>query len=250
MIFAEYLIPTLVLITTAYSAISFYFFKNSKENVVKINQIGDAVKETSIETSKKVGELSKNFDESISPSLKSLELEIKNINCHFSSELVLEKLKSNGYKKAKLLSNNKIITGVITEIEGGHEKDELRVSHIIALELENSSILIESYSLALKEPDTKVYEEILKINSRLKVSDFGIKTFNNTVFLIAQSYLVFPKESFHITPLIEALDHLEFAQITLKNKLMILETDYKNISLSDYAEQRIEHDKAIIKTNN
>lgn len=244
MTFTEYLIPTLILITVAYSAISFYFFKRSKENEVNINNVGDAVKKASVETNASVKKLSQNLDESIAPSLKNLELEIKKINCHFSPELVLEKLKANGYPKAKLLSDSKIITGVITSTDDGNESDELRVSHMITLELENSSILIESYCLTLLEPSFEVYEEILKENASLKVSDYGIQVLNNVKFLIAQAYLVYPKESFHVTPFIETLESLEAAQLTLRDKLKKLNVSYKNISLQDYAEHKIEHEKS------
>lgn len=249
MTFTEYLIPTLILITVTYSAIAFYFFKKTKENELEMNKVGDAVKQATVATNDKVNELTQNFDNSIAPSLKNLELEIKNINCHFSAELVLEKLKINGYKKAKLLNDTKIITGVVTATEGANPEDELKVGHMITLELENSSILVESYSLTIEKPSSEVYEEILKENASLKVSDFGIQVFNNVTFLIAQAYLVYPKESFHITPLIEALDHLEIAQLTLRDKLKSLGSNYKNISLSDYAEHRIEHEKSMIESS-
>lgn len=246
MTFSEYLIPTLVLITVTYSTIAIYFFKRSKAHEMQMHKVGNAVKQASIETNEKVSALSKNFDESIAPSLKNLELEIKNINCHFSAELVLDKLKSNGYPNAKLIDDRKIITGVIAADEDSDKKEELKVGHIISLELENSSILVESYSLTLVKPSSKVYEEILKENANLKVSDFGIQILNDITFLIAQAYLVYPKESFHITPLIESLDHLEIAQITLRDKLTTLGANYKNITLGDYAENKIKHDKAML----
>ncbi|MFL7010963.1 hypothetical protein [Enterovibrio norvegicus] len=249
MTFTEYLIPTLILITVTYSTIAFYFFKRNKKNEANMNKVGDAVKKATLATNDKVDELTRNFDKSIAPSLKNLELEIKNINCHFSAELVLEKLKLNGYKKAKLLNDNKIITGVVTATEGARPEEELKVGHMITLELENSSILIESYSLTIEKPSSEVYEEILKENANLKVSDFGIQILNNVTFLIAQTYLVYPKESFHITPLIEALDHLEIAQITIRDKLKSIGSNYTNISLVDYAQQKIEHEKTMIESS-
>ncbi len=253
MAFTEYLIPTLISVTTAYAAIVFYFFKKSKENEMQIKKVGSDVKQASVDTNTKVSELSKNFDEEIVPSLKSLELEIKNINCRFSAELVLEKLQSNdNYPKAKLISDNKIITGVkISDEDGDEGSDEegLMVGHMITLELESSSILIESYCLTIKDPSSKVYEEILKENANLKVSDFGIQTLNDVTFVIAQAYLVYPKESFHITPFIEALDHLEHAQISLRDKFKALGSSYKNISLTDYIEHKVAHDKAMIESS-
>ncbi len=247
--FTEYLIPTLILITAAYSSIAFYFFKKNKENELQMNKVGDAVKQAALATNDKVDELTQNFDSSIAPSLKNLELEIKNINCHFSAELVLEKLKLNGYKKAKLLNDNTIITGVLAAIKGGAPEDKLRVGHMITLELENSSILVESYSLTIEKPSSEVYEEILKENASLKVSDFGIQIVNNVTFLIAQAYVVYPKESFHIIPLIEALDHLENAQIAIREKLKSIGSNYKNVSISDYFEHRVEHEKAMIESS-
>lgn len=249
MTFTEYLIPTLILITAAYSSIAFYFFKKSKANEVKMNNVGDAVKQASVETNANIKKLSKNVDESLAPSIKNLELEIKKINCHFSFDLVLEKLKSNGYPKANILNDHKIITGVITSTEEEDESDEIMIGHMISVELESSSILIESYCLTILEPSFEVYEEILKENANLKVSDYGIQVLNNVTFIIAQAYLVYPKESFHLTPFIEALENLEIAQLALRDKLKALGVSYKNISLRDYAEHKLEHDKAALESS-
>ncbi|MBO2621148.1 hypothetical protein [Shewanella algae] len=246
MTFTEYLIPTLTLITAGYVSIAFYFYKKSqlhKAQIEKVEEANKIVKKSVAETNEKVAGISHSVEDKLVPTLKNIELEIKNINCHLSAEMVLEKLVSNGYKKAKLINDSTIVTGVSLGREDKPEGFEFKVGHIISVELKNSAILIESYSLTIQEPTIEVYEAILKENANLKVSDYGIETINGCTFVIAQSYVIYPKESFHITPLIEALDHLELAQLSLEEKLTSLGSRFKNISIQDYAEARLEHAK-------
>ncbi|HGE6022747.1 TPA: hypothetical protein ACGGR1_003375, partial [Vibrio cholerae] len=168
-----------------------------------------------------------------------IELEIKNINCNFTADLILEKLQRHGYEKAKLVGRNTIVTGVVLGHVDFPEGYKQRVGHVLTLDLDCSSILIESYSLSLNTPDENIYEFLLKENASYKVSDFGIKVVNDITFLIAQAYVVYPKDSFHITPLIETLDHLENAQLSTTNKLIQMGCGFSNISLQDYSKALI-----------
>lgn len=242
MSFTEYLIPTLILITAGYVLIALFYYKKSKlvsETLAKAQEDNSLVTKKYLETNEKISDLSTSFDDSLIPALKNIELEIKNINCNFTADLVLEKLHRHGYEKAKLVGKNTIVTGVILGRADLPEGYEQRVGHVLTLELDCSSILIESYSLSLNAPDQEVYEFLLKENASYKVSDFGIKVVNDITFLIAQAYVVYPKDSFHITPLIEALDHLENAQLSTANKLSQMGCEFTNISLQDYSKARI-----------
>ncbi|MBV0934931.1 hypothetical protein [Marinobacterium weihaiense] len=240
--FTEYLIPTLTLISAGYAFIAFYFYKKTRlraEEYSRSEEMNKFVRKSIVETNDKVTGISSHLDQKFTPAIKNIEHEIKKINCQFSAEMILEKLKSNGYEKASLINDKTIITGVIIEKEGEEENTDLKVGHVVSVEVENSAILIESFSLTLEASSKEIYEAILSENANMKVSDFGIQFINDKCFLMSQSYIIYPKDTFHITPLIEMLDHLENSQVSLELKLKSIGARFENITIKEYAEARI-----------
>lgn len=173
---------------------------------------------------------------SVYPTLDQIELETKKAYINFTQENILEKLQENGYKNSVIIGEGKIFTGVLFEI---NDEEKIQIGHSIILDTKNTSIMVESFCLGVEKTNLELYKEILTENHRVKLSGFGVETIEETTYIIAQTYFFYPKDLFHIAPLIQSLDFLEYAHIALSKKLKSLGFPFKNITFKQYLDCRL-----------
>ncbi|MBY4627285.1 hypothetical protein, partial [Vibrio parahaemolyticus] len=215
--------------------------KETKENIEEIGSTHEYVKKGVDGMTSKVDNIADEINSTISPLLKSVETEVKKIHCDFDKDIILKRLQENGYTKAKFLDSGKIFSIISWNVSDDDEEPEyIDIHHMITIDSENSTILIESLSVAIEgEVKSEIYKDILEVNYDLKSSNFGItELFSGITAVTAQDYLVFPKNTFHIHPLIEALDDLERAFVSLRGLFQDKKYDFVDINLEYMASVR------------
>ncbi|WP_274018276.1 hypothetical protein [Vibrio parahaemolyticus] len=244
MFFQEFFIPVAIATTVLYLLIALVLFKRTKETKDNIKEIGsnhEYVKKGVDGMTSKVDNIADEINSTISPLLKSVETEVKKIHCDFNKDIILKRLQENGYTKARFLESGKIFSIIAWNISDDDADPEyIDIHHMITIDTDNSTILIESLSVAIEgEVKAEVYKEILEANYDLKSSDFGITELSDGITaVIAQDYLVFPKNTFHIHPLIEALDDLERAFVSLRSVFQDKKYDFIDVDLEYMASLR------------
>lgn len=235
MVLQEFFLPVAIITTVLYLLLTLVLLKKAKKTKQYIEVISSNhsyVKKGMDGMTSKVDNIADEIRSNINPILKSVETEVKKLHCDFNLEVILEKIQQNGYANAKLTENGKIATIMQWNISDTDEAEYIYVFHLMTVDKESSSLLIESLSVCLEgEVSPEVYKDILEVNYSLKKSDFGIAQLSDNITAIfAQDYLVFPKNTFHIHPVTESLDDLERAFISLRN--VLIEKQYPFIDLT------------------
>ncbi|EJE4184008.1 TPA: hypothetical protein KDZ39_004797, partial [Vibrio parahaemolyticus] len=169
MFFQDFFIPVAIVTTVLYLLIALVLFKRTKETKENIEEIGSTheyVKKGVDGMTSKVDNIADEINSTISPLLKSVETEVKKIHCDFDKDIILKRLQENGYTKAKFLDSGKIFSIISWNVSDDDEEPEyIDIHHMITIDSENSTILIESLSVAIEgEVKSEIYKDILEVN--------------------------------------------------------------------------------------